>query len=196
MEGNTARLVEPGRGWCVGIVVALAQLFRARLENGRQRCLITMMPGRMLMAAREDKPMNSGRSRNWMWADAVDLLDQVQRLNKESFAPARGTRGAPAWEPPVDMLETENEVLVLVALPGVDLDKTEATIDGGLLVVSGQRILPAEVRTAKIHRLELPQGRFERRLPLPPGRYEAVRRSSLHGCLLVTLHKAQGGPRS
>jgi HSP20 family molecular chaperone IbpA len=130
-----------------------------------------------------------------MWADAVDLLDQVQRLHQQSFAPMRAGRGAPAWEPPVDMLETDDEVLVLVALPGVDLDKTEAAIEEGVLVVSGQRILPAEVRTAIIHRLELPQGRFERRLPLPGGRYDGVRRSSAHGCLLVTLHKAQGGPR-
>jgi HSP20 family molecular chaperone IbpA len=131
-----------------------------------------------------------------MWADAVDLLDQVQRLHQQCFAPARSGRGAPSWEPPADMLETDDAVLVLVALPGVDLDKTEAVIEeGGVLVVSGVRILPPELRTAKIHRLELPQGRFERRLPLPSGRYEAVLRASVHGCLLVTLHKAQGGPR-
>ncbi len=104
--------------------------------------------------------------------------------------------GVSNWEPPADMLETDDEVLVLVALPGVDLDQTEAAIEDGVLVVRGQRILPAEVRTAKIHRLELPQGRFERRLPLPAGRYDGVRRSSQHGCLLVTLHKAHGGPRS
>jgi HSP20 family molecular chaperone IbpA len=130
-----------------------------------------------------------------MWADAVDLLDRVQRLHQQGFAPVRTRRGAPAWEPPADMLETDEEVLVFVALPGVDMDKTEAAIEDGALVVSGQRILPAEVRTGIIHRLELPQGRFERRLPLPGGRYDAVRRSSVHGCLLVTLHKAQGEPR-
>ncbi len=139
--------------------------------------------------------MSSGRSRDWMWADAVDLLDRVQRLHQQSFAPIRSGRGAPGWEPPVDMLETEEAVLVLVALPGVDIDRTEATIEDGVLVVSGQRILPDEVRTAKIHRLELPQGRFERRLPLPGGRYESVHRSNAHGCLLVTLRKAHGGPR-
>ena len=59
-----------------------------------------------------------------MWADAVDLIDRVQRLHQQSFAPLHSCGGAPAWEPPADMLETETEVLVLVALPGVDLDKT------------------------------------------------------------------------
>jgi HSP20 family molecular chaperone IbpA len=130
-----------------------------------------------------------------MWAEAVDLIDRVQRLHQQAFAPVRGGAGAPAWEPPADMLETETAVLVLVALPGVDLDKTEASIEEGVLVVRGYRILPPELRTATIHRLELPQGRFERRLALPAGRYDAVRRSSAHGCLLVTLHKMNGGPR-
>jgi len=41
-----------------------------------------------------------------------------------------------------------------------------------------------------IHRMELPQGRFERRIPLPPGQYEAVRRTSVDGCLVVSLTKA------
>lgn len=134
-----------------------------------------------------------GRSRNWMWADAVDLLDRVQRLHQQSFAPARASGGIANWEPPADMLETDREVLVLIALPGVDLDQTEAVIEDGVLIVRGHRILPAELRTAKIHRLELPQGRFERRLPLPGGRYDAVRRSSANGCLLVTLHKLTAG---
>ena len=139
--------------------------------------------------------MNSGRSRDWMWAEAVDLIDRVQRLHQQAFAPSRASGGAPSWEPPADMLETEGELLVLVVLPGVDLDQTEAFIDDGVLVVRGYRILPPELRIAKIHRLELPQGRFERRLPLPPGRYDSVRRSSVHGCLLVTLNKVNGGLR-
>jgi HSP20 family molecular chaperone IbpA len=42
-----------------------------------------------------------------------------------------------------------------------------------------------------IHRLELPQGCFERRVPLPSGRYDDVRRTVADGCLIVTLHKAR-----
>ena len=52
-----------------------------------------------------------------------------------------------------------------------------------------ERGLPPELRDAVIHRLEIPLGRFERRVPLPPGRYEAARRYAVHGCLLVTLRK-------
>jgi HSP20 family molecular chaperone IbpA len=128
-----------------------------------------------------------------MWADAVDLLDKMQRLNTQGYAPARAAGGMANWEPPVDMIETDHDVLVLVALPGVDLDHTEAFIEDGVLVVRGQRVLPQEIRTALIHRLELPQGRFERRVTLPAGRYDDVRRASENGCLVVALRKAQNG---
>ena len=73
--------------------------------------------------------MSSGRSRHWMWADAVVLLDKMQRLHQQSFAPARAVGGMPNWEPPADIIETDREVLVLVALPGVDLEQTDVRID-------------------------------------------------------------------
>jgi HSP20 family protein len=39
--------------------------------------------------------MNYGRSRHWMWADAVDLLDKMQRLHRQSFAPLRALGDMP-----------------------------------------------------------------------------------------------------
>jgi HSP20 family molecular chaperone IbpA len=45
------------------------------------------------------------------------------------------------------------------------------------------------LRTATIHRLELPQGRFERRIELPAGRYDSVRRTAVNGCLVISLTK-------
>jgi HSP20 family molecular chaperone IbpA len=89
------------------------------------------------------------------------------------------------------MLESERDVLVVVALPGVKPDEVEVAIDGGDLVVAGTRTLPAELASAVIHRLELPQGRFERRLALPGGRYSDVRRTFADGCLLVLLTKSE-----
>jgi HSP20 family molecular chaperone IbpA len=124
-----------------------------------------------------------------MWSEACDMLARAERLHREFFRPVRSAALVPTWEPPVDILETGREVLVLVALPGVDPDKVEVAIEGDALVVEGTRVLPAELRTAVIHRLELPQGRFERRVPLPPGHYDGVRRADVHGCLLISLSK-------
>jgi HSP20 family protein len=124
-----------------------------------------------------------------MWSEACEMLARADRLHREFFRPGGAVR-LPVWEPPVDVLETERAVLVLVALPGVNPEGVETSIDGSDLVVSGDRALPAEMRTAVIHRLELPQGRFERRVRLPAGRYSAVHRAASDGCLVITLRKS------
>jgi HSP20 family protein len=131
----------------------------------------------------------AGSSSDWMWSEACEMLARAERLHREFFRLTRSASGAPAWEPPVDVLETEHEMLVLIALPGVDPDSVVALIEDGDLVVGGSRVLPAALRTAVIHRLELPQGRFERRLRLPAGRYSDVRRTTINGCLVITLQK-------
>jgi HSP20 family protein len=129
-------------------------------------------------------------ARDWMWSEALEMLARAERLHRDLFKPAGMQARQPAWEPPVDVLETEFEVLALVALPGVNPDSVETVIDNGELVIGGARTYPPALRTAVIHRLELPQGRFYRRLRLPPGRYSSVRRAVVDGCLLITLQKA------
>jgi HSP20 family protein len=127
---------------------------------------------------------------NWMLSEAIDSLARAERLRQQFFS-LRSPEGAreSCWEPPIDVLETEREFLILVALPGVDPDQVEAVIDNGTLIISGHRVLPAELRNARIHRLELPQGRFERRIALPAGRY-AVSRFAVHGCVGLRLSKS------
>ncbi len=126
---------------------------------------------------------------DWMWSEAVAMLARAERMHDQFFQP-RTTALSPAWEPPVDVMETDTRVLILIALPGVAPDQVEAVLEAGCLVVSGKRVLPRELQTAVIHRLELPQGRFERRIPVPSGRYDAVKSTAQDGCLLISLHKA------
>jgi HSP20 family protein len=127
---------------------------------------------------------------NWMLSEAIDSLARADRLHRQFFSlqPSAGSQES-SWEPPVDVLETDEEILILVALPGVDPEEVEAVIDGGILIVSGRRVLPVELRNARIHRLELPQGRFERRIALPIGRY-AVSRFAVNGCIVLRLAKS------
>lgn len=133
-------------------------------------------------------------ARDWMWSEACEMVARAERMHRELFRPAGSQARQPSWEPPVDILETESAVLALVALPGVDAASVEAAIENGELVIAGTRAYPQELRTATIHRLELPQGRFYRRVRLPAGRYSAnVRRAVVDGCLVVTLQKAGTG---
>jgi HSP20 family molecular chaperone IbpA len=134
--------------------------------------------------------MSSRDSLNWMLSEAIEQIARAERMHRQFFS----LKGADeprlsSWEPPIDVLETDNEILIFVALPGVDPDEVEAVVAEGAIVVSGQRVLPEELRNALIHRLELPQGRFERRIALPPGRY-TVSRFAVNGCIVLRLAKS------
>jgi len=138
--------------------------------------------------------MARGDPHDWMWSEAMDMLARAERLHRQMFNPRTPAAAEPCWEPPVDVLETGREVLVLAALPGVDPDKVDLKVDDAVLIISGRRTLPPELRAAAIHRMELPQGCFERRVRLPAGRYGAIRRAAAHGLVVLSLEKRAGAP--
>jgi len=129
-------------------------------------------------------------SRDWMWGDALSMLAKAERLHQQLFQlSGDGRTRQPVWSPPVDVLESGREVLVIAALPGVCESAVELALDGAFLVIAGECVMPKALETAAIHRLELPRGRFERRVPLPPGRYDQISRRTEDGCLIVSLRK-------
>ena len=125
----------------------------------------------------------------WMWAEACELLDRAERLHRQFFVPHGAKGRQPTWEPPVDLMETEEELWICVALPGVAKEHLEVLVESGVLIVTGERPMPGRSRGSTIHRLEIPYGRFERRIELPPGRYDVVQRELLDGCLTLGLRK-------
>lgn len=127
--------------------------------------------------------------RLWMWAEACEVLDRAERLQRQFFRPARAVARQPVWEPPADIFETERELWIVIALPGVSPDSAAIRVEAGTLIVSAERLLPAEMRRAAIHRLEIPHGRFERRAELPAGRYEVESKQLADGCLTLRLRK-------
>ena len=135
--------------------------------------------------------MANSDPRQWMWDEALDALSRAERLHRQLFQPPVGQARRPRWEPPIDVLETDQEVVIIAALPGVPEPSLRVVIEGGVLVLAGERPPPKELRTGRIHRLELPQGQFERRIPLPQGRYDEVRHRTEHGCLIIRLRKAR-----
>ena len=123
-----------------------------------------------------------------MWAQACRAMERAEHLHRQFF---HRSRGAPYWEAPCDIFETDEALTILIALPGVEVDRIEATLSAGVLIVSGERPLPPELDNARIHRLEIPHGRFERRIELPPGWFELSGRHLANGCLMLRLRKMQ-----
>src|ERR1700722_15012087 len=102
-----------------------------------------------------------------MWAEACAMLDRAERLHRRFFQLGRSQPSRPVWEPPVDVFETDDALWILAALPGIDPEPVEIAVEPGVLIIAGDRCFPIELREAAIHRLEIPHGRFERRLALP-----------------------------
>ncbi|MGR9087735.1 MAG: Hsp20/alpha crystallin family protein [Gammaproteobacteria bacterium] len=125
---------------------------------------------------------------SWMWAEACEMLDRADRLHRQFFRPAVLDTRRTAWEPPVDVYETQNEFIVMIALPGVELEQMSILLEGKCLRIGGQRHLPVKAE-ADIRRLEIPYGRFERRIELPSLRFELGDREFVNGCFVITLRK-------
>lgn len=129
----------------------------------------------------------SSDPRDWMWAEALEMIERAERLQRQFFRPCAAR--SPTWEPPVDLYETDDAYWIIVALPGVAAEEVEVVIEGGVLAISGRRPLPLAARAGDIHRMEIPHGRFQRRIEMPPGRLSLGRRELVDGCLVLTLHK-------
>ena len=123
---------------------------------------------------------------HWMWAEAVQLLEEADRLQRQCFQLA-GQAGKPRWEPPVDIYEGTSELLIDLALPGVVPERLEVELNGEQLVVRAERRLPPRRPGTTIQRLEIPYGLFERRLALPPGPWSMSVQEFVHGCLRLLL---------
>jgi HSP20 family protein len=124
-----------------------------------------------------------------MWARACELIDRAERLHRQFFqltaAPVRDL----CWEPPVDVVETDSEVLIGVALPGVDSKAVKVTVDSDTVMVTGFRRTNTLPHGSRVHRLEIPYGRFERRITFPASSLELAQAEFADGCLMLKFTK-------
>lgn len=123
----------------------------------------------------------------WMWSEAMRMLDRAERMQRQLLQSA--PPGSRRWEPAVDVYETDEHLWVVAALPGVASDHFSVEIQQGVLTLSGQRRLPKAAQAGITHRLEIPSGRFERHLALPPQPLELVLNELADGCLYLGFRK-------
>lgn len=113
-----------------------------------------------------------------MFRNYRDILRQMememQRLSDEALLSVFGPLGATErfWQPPVDVCETEQAVVVKAELAGIQPDKINVSLssDDRILVISGIRAEDEEERGARVrcYQLEIYYGPFERHVALPP----------------------------
>jgi len=127
----------------------------------------------------------SYRRQTWMWTQACEALSQAERLRQQFFH--RGRQAA--WEPPVDLIQRGAHLQVVVALPGVAPEQVSLRLDDDGLLIEAARSHTLISDAATIHTLEIPYGRFARRIMLPSGAYELKEKFIRDGCLTLHLIK-------
>jgi len=133
--------------------------------------------------------MTGSDATRWMWAEACAMIERAERMHRQFFQPSLSAASEIAWEPPVDIFESDREVRIIAALPGVEAVDVEIYLDANDLVITGIRKPPMVARGSAIQRLEIPYGRFMRRISLSAARLELERTDLVRGCLSLRLTK-------
>jgi HSP20 family protein len=103
---------------------------------------------------------------------------------------AAGSYGSRRWVPAMDLVETEDSLVLRADLPGMDRDEIGIEVKDGILTVSGERKAQHEEKREGFHRVERSFGRFARSLELPKGtEADSIEASFDRGVLEVRMPK-------
>jgi HSP20 family protein len=96
------------------------------------------------------------------------------------------------WEPPIDVAETESELIVNVEIPGVDPKDIDISLSGDTLFIEGEKKAETEEKEEDYHLLERNYGSFTRSIRLPVEvQSDKISASYKNGVLTVVLPKPE-----
>lgn len=101
-----------------------------------------------------------------------EALDRLRRRDRDGGvaenSASEPTHARPVFRgPAVDVLETDDEILVRMDLPGLKPDEFKVDIVGDHVVIRAEHTHTDEWRTGRIHRMERRTGSFVRFVALP-----------------------------
>lgn len=124
--------------------------------------------------------------------EMVSLREAMDRLFDDAFtSPLRLTSNS--WSvPAVDMYQTDNEIVVKAALPGIKADEVQINVTGEILTIKGEVKQKDEVKEKAYHIREQRWGSFERSIALPTEVVADKAKADFeNGVLTITLPKAE-----
>jgi HSP20 family protein len=106
----------------------------------------------------------------WDPARELDTLQSdVNRLFDAFFGGREANAAMRRWVPAMDLVETDDHLVLKADLPGLDQGDVEIEVKDNVLTVSGERRTEQEGSSNGYHRVERSYGRFSRSLSLPQG---------------------------
>lgn len=112
---------------------------------------------------------------------------EIDRFFDDDFMPMRHM----GWDLATDVYEEGNNIIVTMAVPGVQGDKIDVDVEGQYLRVSGSRDEEKESKDKNYYHKEIRRGSFERtiKLPAPVQGDQAAAEYGKDGVLKVTIPK-------
>ncbi|HJQ40335.1 MAG TPA: Hsp20/alpha crystallin family protein [Thermoanaerobaculia bacterium] len=96
--------------------------------------------------------------------------NDLRRLEARMFEPffrfAFQEQASATWNPPVDVLEEKDKIVVKVEVPGVEEKDLRVTFEDGVLTIAGERQFEQKEERS-YHRIERSYGSFTRTFSLP-----------------------------
>lgn len=123
--------------------------------------------------------------------EMMTLREAMDRLFDDAFTRPLSLAGN--WSvPAVDMYQTDNDVVVKAALPGIKADEVQINITGEVLTLKGEVKQSEETREKAYHIREQRWGAFERSIILPTDVVADKAKADFeNGILTITLPKAE-----
>jgi HSP20 family protein len=93
---------------------------------------------------------------------------------------------------PLDVIEDEGKVTIKAAVPGINPDELEVSIENNILTIKGEHKSEEVSETAKVFRRENSYGAFSRSIRLSPQlNQEAVNATFKNGFVTITIPKVE-----
>src|SRR5688500_16608347 len=97
------------------------------------------------------------------------LQSEVNRVFDAFFGNGQPASRPRRWLPPMDLLETDDHLILRADLPGISADDVNIEVKDGTLTLSGERRAEHEANEEGYYRVERAFGTFSRSLSLPRG---------------------------
>jgi len=124
--------------------------------------------------------------------EMMTLRDAMDRLFDDAFTRPLRLNDGPMSMLAVDMYQTDNEVVVKAAIPGVKVDEVQINVTGEVLTIKGETKEKEDVKEKAYHLREQRWGMFERTLALPTDVVADKAKAEFeNGILTITLPKAE-----
>lgn len=119
-------------------------------------------------------------------------LQRLSRMMDEAMGGWNGGTPASAWTPSCDVVEDQENLKLVLELPGVKPEDVKISIENQVLTIRGEKKQVAVESSERWHRYERAYGSFERTFSLPSTvDAERIQATVDHGVLTVALPKSE-----